>query len=318
MRAMGVAAPGGEIAELELPVPEHTADEVLIAVQASSINPVDVHVARGFYRIGELDYPLVPGFDVSGIVERVGDAVTRFAPGDPVMGFWSRPGFRQGAWAEHVSLTTETALVQRPSSLGPAEAAAFPLAAVTAVLAVEDVGCAPGETVLVTGAAGAVGCYAVQLAARRGATVIATAKARDAARVASLGAAETIDYEREDVVEAVRRSRPAGVDALIDLVNDKPELERIAEVVVGGGRVASARFAAKSDLLAGRGITSVNVSAATVGAEALAPLVALVDSGELSVMLTSVRPLAELPAAVEEFGRGGRGKIAIAVSRDAA
>jgi NADPH:quinone reductase-like Zn-dependent oxidoreductase len=314
MRAVGVWEEGAPLRLLDVPVPGIAADEVLVRVQASSINPADTYMARGRYRLGDLTYPLVPGLDVAGVIEAVGADVDDFASGDAVFGAWTKPGFQNGAWGEFVSLPVDTALVRRPQSLSVEQAAALPIAAITALLAVDAVAPERGETVLVVGAAGAVGNYTVQLAAACGARVLATARPADAERVLALGAAETIDYTTEDLAAATAARSSDGLPALFDLVQDRPALMTLAELVTDGGRVASARFAADRDALAERGIAATNVSAATVGPEALARLVELLDDGRLSVMVSSVVPLEELPAAVEAFERGGRGKIVVSVA----
>ena len=314
MRAVGVPVEGAPLQLLAVPVPEIAAGEVLVRVQASSINPADTYIARGRYRLGDLTYPLVPGLDVAGTIEAVGAEVDGFAPGDAVFGAWTKPGFRDGAWAEFVALPVDTALVHRPDAISVEQAAALPIAAITALLAVDAVAPAAGETVLVVGAAGAVGSYTVQLAAARGARVLATAKPADAERVLALGADETIDYTSEDLVQGVASRYPDGLPALFDLVQDRPALMALTELVPEGGRVASARFAADRKELAERGIAATNVSAATVGPEALARLVELVEAGRLSVLVSSVAALDELQAVVETFERGGRGKVVVSVS----
>src|SRR5581483_3923523 len=151
-----VAVPGGELAQLDVPVIEPGSDELLIRVEASSINPVDTYIVRGTYRSSDLAYPIVPGFDFSGVVEGVGAAVSGFAVGDGVVGCWSKPYLVQGAWAEYMTVPVSAAVVRRPATLDPQRAAAMPLAALTAAIAIEDVAPAVGDVVLVAGAAGAV------------------------------------------------------------------------------------------------------------------------------------------------------------------
>jgi NADPH:quinone reductase-like Zn-dependent oxidoreductase len=313
VRAVGLSRPGAPLEALELAVPEPAAGELLVRVIASSINPVDGYIAGGTYGSGELTYPVVPGRDVCGVVERLGEGVTAFAPGDRVLGCWTRPQFRLGAWAEYLAIGVDSAVTRWPSSLSAEHAAALPLAAATAQLAVDALAPVPGEPLLIVGAGGAVGCYAVQLAAARGARVIATAKAAEARRIRALGAAETIDYTGVDVAAAVRELHPDGIPALFDIVNDKRELLRLAELVHDGGRVASARFAADKSVLGERTITPINVLANGRGAEVLAPVLALAEAGGLQVLVSDVQPLEQLPAVVPQFARGGRGKIVVEV-----
>jgi NADPH:quinone reductase-like Zn-dependent oxidoreductase len=313
MRAIGVTAPSSGLHELDLPIPKPAADELLVRVLASSINPVDAYIVNGTYGTGELSYPVVPGRDVCGVVEQGADGFER---GDRVLGCWTVPEFRLGAWAQYLSVPVQSAIARWPDALSAHDAAALPLAAVTAQLAIDALAPAPSETVLVVGASGAVGCYAVQLAARRGARVIATAKPTDERRVRALGAAETIDYTRDDVLTTARELCPEGIPALFDIVNDKPELLQLAELSPDGGRVASARFAADRRVLSARGVTAINVIANGHGAQVLADALAMAEAGTLQVLVSDVRPLDELPVAVGEFERGGAGKIVIEVAAE--
>jgi NADPH:quinone reductase len=313
VRAIGLRAPGAPLERLDLPVPEPSGDELLIRVIASSINPVDGYIVTGTYGSGDLRYPVVPGRDVCGVVERTGPDANGFAAGDLVLGCWTRPEFRHGAWAEYMTVPVTSAITHCPPGLGAHEAAALPLAAATAQLAIDALDPLAGEPVLIVGAGGAVGCYAVQLAAGRGASVIATAKPGEAQRVRALGAEETIDYSQVDVGAAVRELHPGGVPKLLDIVSDKPELLRLAELVPRGGRVASARFAADKRVLVERGIAAINVLATGQGPEVLAPVLSLAEAGKLQILVSDVRPLDELPSVVPQFERGGRGKVVVAI-----
>lgn len=314
MRAIGVTAPAGELALLDMPVPEPADGDLLVRVRASSINPIDVLVTRGEHRRVELEFPVVPGWDFAGTVERVGRDVAGYNPGDDVFGYWSKPTFRAGAWAEYVAVPADGAVARKPEALSYEEAAAVPLAAVTAAIAVDAVALADGERALVIGAGGAVGHYAVQLAAARRAYVIATARPADERRLRELGAAESVDYSAGDVAGAVRERHPGGVPVLIDIVDGPEELARLAELVPRGGRVASARFAARRGVFESRGVAVHNVAANDCDPELLGRVATLIEAGELTVMMSEVRPLEELPAAVADFRRGGRGKIVISVA----
>ena len=311
MRAIGLTDVDAALAVIEVPTPAPADDEILVRVEASSINPIDILVAGGRYPWAPSTFPLVPGWDFAGVVEAVGAAVTRFAVGDDVFGHWSKTTFHDGSWADYLAIGEHASVAHRPAGLTPQQAAAVPLAAVTAVLAVDHVVRAPGDTVLVVGAGGAVGAYVVQLAARVGAHVIATARPGDEARVLDLGADETVDYRSQDLVEVVRARFPDGLQGLCDIVNDADEVSRLAALVVDGGRVASARFAADWRALAKRAITTANVSAADCDDAPMNRIAALLATEELQVLVDEVRPFDELPAVVAEAGRGGRGKTVI-------
>ena len=312
MRAVGLTDFDSGLALLDLPQPEPAANELLVSVRTSSINPVEVQIGVGAYRHGEFEFPCVPGMDFAGVVEAVGPGASRFSAGDEVFGHLTKPVYRDGAWAEYITISQDASVELKPESLTFEQAGAFPLAAITAQLGHDGVLPKRGELVLIPGAGGAVGLYQVQLAAREGAVVIATAKPFDEERIRSLGASETIDYSSQDIAEAVRGTHPEGVDVLLDLINDRPELERLAELVKDGGRVASVRYAA-SRKLGERGIAVTNVVAAGNDPEVFTRLVELVKAGELQVSYDRTCTLEELPGAVGELADGGRGKVVVTI-----
>ena len=297
----------------ELPTPEPAPNELLVRVHASSVNRIDVLIAGGVLKgMMEYEFPAVPGRDFAGTVERLGADISRFEVGDEVFGFLTKPIVHEGAWADYVTVEEDGFVARKPSGLDFTEAAALPFAGVTALVAVDAVDPHAGDTVLIVGADGGVGSYAVQLAAGRGATVIATAKPDDERRLHELGAAETIDYTQQDIAAVVRERHPDGVDALIDLVNQADGFAPLADLVRDGGRAASSLGAA-ADGLAGRNITATNVMA-TADASAMARLVELVASGEVKPAVDAVLTLDETPAAIERFSTGKRGKIVITVA----
>ncbi len=295
-------------------MPEPAPNELLVRVRASSINRIDVLVASGMLKgMMEYEFPAVPGRDFAGTVEQVGSNANRFQVGDDVFGFLTKPTVHEGAWAEYVTVPEDGFVARKPSGLDFTEAAALPLAGVTALVAVDAVDPHEGDTVLVVGADGGVGSYAVQLATARGATVIATAKPDDEQRLRELGAAETIDYTQQDIAAAVRERHPDGVNALIDLVNQADGFAPFAEIVRDGGRAASSLGAADEDALAGRNITATNVMA-SADASAMTRFADLVDRGELNAAVDAVRTLEEASAAIEQFTAGKRGKIVISLA----
>ncbi|MFL5828766.1 MAG: alcohol dehydrogenase catalytic domain-containing protein, partial [Solirubrobacteraceae bacterium] len=161
----------------DLPVPAPCADEILIRVQASSVNPVDNAIANGMFKgIFEHEFPITLGRDYAGTVEHAGADVDRLSNTDEVFGFIppARPVVRDGAWSELV-VVPESLVAHRPGNVDLATAGAAPLAASTAMTAVDALALSPEDTVLIMGATGGVGSFAVQLAAAAGATVIAPA-----------------------------------------------------------------------------------------------------------------------------------------------
>src|SRR3954452_15362409 len=209
----------------DLPPPNPGPREVLVRVQASSVNPVDNSIAAGLLaNMGvEYEYPVTLGRDYAGVVEQVGADVTEYAPGDEVFGFLlhANPTARDGSWTEFITVSTDALIARRPSSVDVAAAGAAPLAAITAVTAIDALDLSSGDTVLIVGATGGVGSFATQLAAQAGATVVAPALPEDEEYLRSLGVTEVLPREG-DVVPAVRERFPDGVDALLDLVNYTP------------------------------------------------------------------------------------------------
>jgi NADPH:quinone reductase-like Zn-dependent oxidoreductase len=218
-----------------------------------------------------------------------------------------------GAYAEYVSAPS-TIVAKKPESVGFAEAAAPPTPGLTAMDLVDAVDPREGETTFVVGATGGVGSYAVQLAAGRGARVIATARRENEAFVRELGAAETIDHTREDVVGAVLVAHPDGIGTVVDVVSGREALGRIARLVKRGGKVASSVYAAdEEEGLAEHGIEAKNIGMQP-DARRLAELARLVDAGEISVGLERTFPLEKAPEALEESRTGHvRGKLVLLV-----
>jgi NADPH:quinone reductase-like Zn-dependent oxidoreductase len=311
MRAIAEDEFGGPVSLMNLPIPEIGADEVLIRVQAAGVNPFDWKVADGILKDEkEHRFPLILGFDAAGVVERVGADVSGLFEGDEVYGYLSKPVMGKGSYAEYV-VSPAAIVAKKPETLGFAEAAALPMPGLTAMDLVDAVDLRKGETVLIVGATGGVGSYAVQLAARRGARVIATARGANEAFVRELGATETIDHSREDVIEAMLIAHPDGIEAIIDVVSDPNALRRMARLVKKGGRIASSVYAADVQHLSERGVRATNVGMQPE-AWRLEELARMVDAGEISVQLERTFALEKAREALEESRSGHvRGKIVL-------
>jgi NADPH:quinone reductase-like Zn-dependent oxidoreductase len=313
MRTIAEERFGGPITLMELPVPEIGRGEVLIRVRAAGVNPFDWKVAEGALE-GEQKhrFPLILGFDAAGVVERIGAGVTELAEGDEVYGYLFKPVVGGGSYAEYVSAPA-TIVAKKPESVGFAEAAALPTPGLTAMDLVDAVNLREGKTVLVVGATGGVGSYAVQLAARRGARVIATARRANESFVRELGAAETIDHTSEDLLGAVLVAHPDGIEAIIDVASGREALGHIAGLVKKGGKVASSLDVADTVGLAERDIGATNVGMQP-DTRRLGELARLVDAGEISVRLARALPLEKAPEALEESRLGHvRGKLVLLV-----
>lgn len=218
MKALAARAPGGpetlELVDMDAPAPGP--GEILVKVAACGLNPVDYKIRMGYFSEGRR-YPAIYGWDVAGVVEKAGEGVTGFAPGDRV--FYFAPLGVPGAYAEYHTVPASLA-APMPSALSFVEAAALPLAGNTAYQALlRRANLAPEETSLIIGAAGGVGSLAVQLAAWRGARVIGVCSTANAGFIRALGASEVIDYTARDVnAEVARLTGGAGVDVAFDLV----------------------------------------------------------------------------------------------------
>src|SRR5215203_3457229 len=211
MRAIAEVMFGGPVTIMDMPAPEVRAGEVLIHVRAAGVNPFDWKVADGVLKDEkEHRFPLILGYDAAGVVERIGAGVTRFSERDEVYGYLSKPVIGEGTYAEFV-VSPAAIVAKKPEAVSFAEAAALPMAGLTAMDLVDAVDLRKGETVLIVGATGGVGSYALQMAAPRQA---------NEAFVRKLGAAETIDHSREDVIEAMLVAHPDGIEAIIDVVSD--------------------------------------------------------------------------------------------------
>jgi NADPH:quinone reductase-like Zn-dependent oxidoreductase len=313
MRAMAEAEFGGPVALMDLPNPEVGADGVLIRVRAAGVNPFDWKVADGVLKDErEHRFPLILGFDAAGVVERVGADVTELAEGDNVYGYLFKPVIGGGAYAEYVGAPAAI-VAKKPESVGFAEAAALPTPGLTALDLVDAVDPKERDTVLIVGATGGVGAYAVQLATRRGARVIATARQANEAFVRELGATETIDHTRENLVEAVRAAHPDGIEAIIDTVSDPEVLSRMAGLLKKAGRLASSVYAADLEGLAERSIKATNIGMQP-DAQRLEELSWMVDAGEISVRVERTLPLEKAAEALEKSRTGHvRGKIVLLV-----
>jgi NADPH:quinone reductase-like Zn-dependent oxidoreductase len=311
MRAIAEETFGGPIALMDLPSPEIGAGEVLIRVRAAGVNPFDWKVADGELKDQmKHHFPLILGFDAAGVIERVGADVTALAEGDEVYGYLFKPVIGDGAYTEYVGAPA-TIVARKPVTVGFAEAAALPTPGLAAMDLVDAADIREGETILIVGATGGVGSYATQLAARRGAHVIATARRTNEALVRELGAGETIDHTTEDLVDTVRMAHPGGIEAVIDVVSDRETLGRVSTLVNEGGRLASSVYAADVEELAKRDIVGTNVSMQP-GARRLGELSRMVDAGEIAVRLDDTFPLESAPEELEQRRIGTvRGKIVL-------
>jgi NADPH2:quinone reductase len=310
MKAITLSEAGAPPAATDdLPTPTPGRGEVLVRVQASSVNPVDNSIAAGMLAgMGvEHEYPVTLGRDYAGFVEQIGDDVTDYAPGDEVFGFLlhANPTVRDGSWAELITVSTDASIARRPTNVDVASAGAAPLAAITAVTAIDALDLSESDTVLIVGATGGVGSLAVQLAARAGATIVAPALPEDEQYLRNLGVTEVVSREA-DVAAAVRERFHHGVDALLDLVNYTPGTYDAA--LQDGARVASPTGAA------GEGPGRTMVMAAPTR-ENLDRVAQLLDNGTVKVPVQGTYPLERATEALKALATSHtQGKLAIRIA----
>jgi NADPH:quinone reductase-like Zn-dependent oxidoreductase len=313
MRALHVPAAGEQPTLSDIPGPEVAEGTVLVRVKAAGLNAFDNSVAAGMLA-GMLphEYPLILGRDAAGVVEAVGAGVDHVSVGDEVVGHvLMAPPMRQGTLAEY-ALLPAAAVTRKPAELDFTTAAAIPLAGAAAVAAVDAVDPQPGQTVLVNGASGGVGSYAVQLLAARGVTVVATGTSADVDRLTALGATTVVDFTAGPVAEQVRATYPDGVDALVNLAGFTADAVPLG-AVRPGGKVATTTGAPDAEALAAAGLTGGGVMAGPVR-EVVGPLLEQAADGALRVDVTTVLPLDRALDGLATIAAGqARGKIVVTI-----
>src|SRR4051812_41457485 len=309
MRAITIDSPAASAALREdLPAPTPADNQVLVRVRASSANPVDNSIAAGLLAgMGvEHDYPVILGRDFAGVVEQAGAAVSGYRPGDEVFGFLlhANPTVHDGAWAELITVTEEQSVAPAPDGIDLAVAGAAPLAGITAMTAIDALDLSEADVLLVAGATGGVGSLAAQLAARAGARILAPALPEDETFLRDLGVTDVLPRDG-DIPPLVRDLVPAGVDALLDLINYGPGSYDAA--LKPDARVASPTGAA------GEGPGRTNVMA-TPSRENLQRLGALLADGTLRIPVQATHQFAQAPEALAALaGQHTQGKLAILI-----
>ena len=283
---------------IHVPAPAPAAGEVLVRVHAASMNAFDSFVAMGMAKaFMPYEFPAVIGQDVAGVVEAVGDGVEGFRNGDRVFGTIGSKGVvHDGTFAE-LATPLAPALALTPAAVDDGQVGSLGVAGTTAMSAVDAIDPSRGATVLIVGATGGVGTFAIQLAAARGANVIATIKPGDEDVVTGLGAAETVDYSN-DVIEAVRERHPDGIDLVIDLVNRDPgEFGALAGLVRTGGRAVSAvGGAGEATQIGGIDVRNIGSDPSHLGT-----LASMIEEGKLTAAIKRTYALADAAIALTDF-----------------
>ena len=308
MKAIRIHNYGGpEVLKYEkAPRPQPGKDEVLIRVHATSVNPIDWKVRQGYMKdLWPHKFPLILGWDVSGVVEAIGTGVSRFKKGDEV---YSEPdASRDGAYADYI-VVRESEVALKPKSLHHVRAAAVPLVALTAWQALFDAGqLKPGQRVLIHGGSGGVGHVAVQLAKWKGAHVSATASTKNQESLRERGVDEPIDYTKQNFEDVAR-----DVDLVLDLIGDETQ-ERSWSVLKKGSVLLSLVQPPSVEKAKALGVRAAFVAGHPSGAQ-LAEIAKIIDSGKLAPVIDRIIPLSEVRRA-HELSQSGhvRGKIVLRV-----
>jgi len=310
MRAIVIHSYGGpEVLKLEqVARPEPADDEVLIRVVAASLNPVDVAIRKGYLVKLVGNFPLIPGMDAAGVVEKVGNKVTKYKAGDPVFAFFTLKG--EGGYAEFVTAKDDE-LAPKPGTVSFAQAAGVGAAGATAWEAlIETANLQPGQSVLIHGGSGGVGHLAIQIAKARGAKVFATASTANQDFLRQMGADVAIDYTRTKFEDVAK-----DVDVVLDTVG-RDTLERSYGVVKKGGIIVSIVDEPKPEALETHGIRGVTLRC-TPKAEVLEELSKLMEAKKLTPVISKTFPSAQVVQAQDQIATGHtRGKIVLNIGPD--
>lgn len=311
-----------EVREIKKPAPND--DQVLVKVHAAAVNPLDWHFIRGTpyvmrMMMGGLRKPKDPlvGVDYAGTIEAVGKNVTQFKPGDAVF------GNRSGAFAEYLCARADRAIAPKPANMTFEQAAAVPVAAITALQGLRDEGkVQPGQKVLINGASGGVGTFAVQIAKSFGAEVTGVCSTRNVDLVRSLGADHVIDYTKEDFTKSGER-----YDVILDNVGTQPlsGFRRVLKpngicVIIGGGGPNDGKWVGpvarpiKAKLMSPFISQKMGMMMADANQKDLTVLADLMQSGKVTPVIDRTYPLSEIREAIRylETGRA-RGKVVVTV-----
>ena len=310
MRAFAVRSFGEPPSVHDLPVPA-AGGTVLIRVRFAGVNPLDSNL------LGRLtaasSYPFVVGIDFAGVAERVPAGDHGLQAGDRVFGM----ARTHGSYAEYTAAAPGATLepvARIPDGVTDDQAAALPIPATTALRTIDLLEVTAGQQVVVMGATGGVGGYAVQMARSRGAHVIATVRG-DADEARRLGAEEVYDSQAGDVIAALRSAHPDGVDAVLDLVNGPDDIRRDAEVIRPAGRLVSTIFAADEGWFAQRQITAHNHASSAnplISPQGLATVAQMLADGTITARIRSTAGLDAAGQILDELRHGGlRGKAVI-------
>lgn len=311
MRAVTLESVPSTPAVTDVDTPRPEAGELLVKVAAASLNGIDIATAAGYTQaFMEHRFPLILGQDFAGTVEALGEGVEGFAVGDAVFGVVMKPFLGAGSLAQYVTVPAGHGVARIPAGVTTGDAGALGVAGATALVSLDAMALAEGETVLISGASGGVGALAVQLAAARGAKVIATARPgaqTDFVTGLTDAVVHVVDFTG-DLQAQVRAIAPDGVDAVLHLAGDGAAL---AALLRPGGQLASATGLSQDD------VKDHDVTVHTImgnpDSKVLTSLAEQVATGALRVPVTATYPLEQATQAFAAFA-GTPGKIALSCS----
>jgi NADPH:quinone reductase-like Zn-dependent oxidoreductase len=306
MKAVQVLEYGGPLVIDDVPTPAIARDEILVRIKSTTVNHVDRVKASGTVRqILPIDLPWIPGHEFSGIVEEIGSDVAGYAAGDAVFG----GNGIGGAYAEYLAVKPAV-IARKPSTLSFEEAASVPVAAQTAWQGLFTHGhLDKGQKILIHGAAGAVGGYAVQLASHAGATVIATASGGDQAYLKAIGASQVIDYRNAQFEKVLREK----VDVVFDLVGGDTQQRSFLALKEGGHLVSATQPVSPEESAKHR--VSGEMMRLAPSADVLGRIARLLEEGTIRPDVASVYALKDAAQAWKDIaGPRAHGKIVLRVA----
>lgn len=297
-----------------LPVPKPKANEVLIQIAYTSVNPVDWKIREGMLKdMLPHQFPLILGWDAAGTIAQVGSDVHQFKVGDKVFAYCRKPTVQNGTYAEYIACQAD-AVALKPKKLSFAEAASIPLVGLTAWQAlIEHAQLKPGQSILITGGAGGVGSLAIEIAKYLKADVYTTASKENHPYVKKLGAKVAIDYRNDNVAKKIKTAFPAGLDVILDCVGGKT-LAECYQMLKPGGKLVT--IAGKIDKLkASQYEIDASFCFVTPSGAQLAEIGKLIQAGKLKVPNIEEMNLSQAAEAQEKNRKGHtRGKIVLKVS----
>jgi NADPH2:quinone reductase len=303
MRAFCVQSFGETPAIHDLPIPRRD-DAFLIRVTYAGVNPLDSRLLERL--TANSTYPFVMGIDFAGVVDHAPSGESDLRAGERIFGM----AHTHGSYAEYTAVAPgmkAEPVARIPDGVSDEQAAALPTSGVTALRSLDLLGVGAGQRLVVMGATGGVGGYAVQMALSRGASVVATVRG-DAQEARRLGAEEVYDTNTTDIIDALRKSYPDGVDAVLDLVNGPDAIRRDAEILKPGGILVSTIFAADEEWFAKHEITAHNHASSKnplLSPEGLREVARMLADGTITARIGSTTQLDNAGQILDELRHGG-------------